>query len=79
MSYHHHSRSQEWERVRSLEDVLALLASVEDRRRVIRAHAWREGDWEAVYAEATAMREELGRLKRVLSERWEELFCETQT
>ena len=70
------SRSEAWERVRGLEDVLALLASVEDRRRVIRVHAWREGDWGQVYVEATAMAGELARLKGLLAARWEELFGE---
>ena len=68
------SRCQGWERVRTLEDVLALLSQVDDRRRVIRAQAWNEGDWGTVYAEATAMREELAQLKALLSGRWKELF-----
>jgi len=69
------SRSEVWARVRDLEDVLALLAWVDDRRRVIRIQAWREGNWEAVYAEATAMQQDLQELRTLLAARWDKLFA----
>ncbi len=68
------SRSSVWLRVRRLEDVLAALAAVDDRRRVIRVQAWNEGDWGTVFAEATAMKEDLADLKALLACRWQELF-----
>ena len=64
------SRSKGWDNVRTIEDLLALLASIDDRRRVIRIHAWREGSWDAVYQESTAMRHELAQLKTELSAAW---------
>jgi len=58
-----------------LEDAGAILEAIDERRRVIREHAWRQsGNWEQVYVEATRMRGEIERLKELLSARWEELF-----
>jgi hypothetical protein len=68
------SQSEAWRRVRALEDVLALLAEVDDQRRVIRIQAWHEGSWERVYLEATAMRATLARMREILAARWEELI-----
>lgn len=68
------SRGPEWERVRGLEDALALLSNVEDRRRVIRVQAWHQADWGRVFVEATRMKKDVARLKELLSSRWEELF-----
>ena len=47
-------RAEAWERVRSCEDVLAVLAEIETRRKVIRVQAWHRGDddqliWRAVH------------------------------
>lgn len=64
--------------MRTLENALALLSQIDDRRRVIRAQAWHEADWAQVYAEATAMRRDLLKLKGLLSERWGELFAEVE-
>lgn len=69
------SRSKEWDRVRQIEDLLALLSAIDDRRRIIRTHAWREGSWDAVYQESTAMRHELAQLKTELSAAWSTLHA----
>ena len=73
------SRAEAWERVRSLENLLALLDGVDERRRVIREQAWHEGSFDAIFEEATAMRDDLTQLKRQLSERWETLMGEAQS
>jgi uncharacterized protein (UPF0335 family) len=72
------SRDEAWDRVRSLETLLALLSVIEDRRRVIRAHAWREGSWQQVFEEATAMGHDLKLFRDTLSERWHELMDDAQ-
>jgi hypothetical protein len=72
------SHTEAWDRVRSLENVQALLASVDARRRLIRTHAWREGSWDVVFAEATAMRDELAALRQQFSEFWEQLVGEAR-
>jgi hypothetical protein len=58
--------------------LLALVEIVDERRKVIRVQAWHEGNWTAVYQEATAMKKELEELKAVLSARWEELYTPLQ-
>jgi hypothetical protein len=73
------SRGPEWERVRGLEDAIAILEAVDGRRRVIREHAWHQsGNWGQVYAEATRMKKDIERLKELLVSRWEELFERAQ-
>jgi hypothetical protein len=67
------SHTEAWDKVRSLEDIQALLASVDARRKLIRTHAWREGSWDVVFAEATVMRDELEALRERLTECWEDL------
>lgn len=64
-------RSEAWQKVRDLEDVLALVTYVDDHRRVIRAHAWRQGDFGAIFREATAMDNDIQRLREALSELWQ--------
>jgi hypothetical protein len=61
--------------VRSLEDVQALLDRVDERRQVIRAQAWHEGSFDAIYEEATRMKGDLAALKAALAARWEELVA----
>lgn len=68
------SRGKAWQRVQSLEELLALVQQVDDHRRVIRRQAWREGSWEQVFQEATAQGKALARLRAALSERWHELM-----
>jgi hypothetical protein len=68
------SRSREWQRVRDLENALALLDRVDERRRVIRQQAWGEGSFDAIYEEATVMTDDIAGLKDLLSARWGELF-----
>jgi hypothetical protein len=70
------SRSEEWDRVRKLEDALALLCQATERLRIIRVQAWNQGDWARVYAEATGAQQNLSNLKKLLSDRWGELFAE---
>jgi hypothetical protein len=72
------SRSVHWQRVRHLEDILAILERIDDRRRVIRAHLWRQGDLQAAYVEATQMKEDIRLLKEELSTRWGELYSAAQ-
>jgi hypothetical protein len=72
------SRDEKWERVRGLENLLALLDGIDERRRVIREQAWHEGSFDAIFEEATAMRDDLARLKAQLSERWETLMEEAR-
>lgn len=64
------SRCEAWDRVRAAEELLALLCVLAGRCQVIRVQAWHEGSWSAVFAEATAMRDELGELKGELSAVW---------
>jgi hypothetical protein len=61
-----------------LEDALALVSQINERRRVIRALSYHETNWDQVHSEATAMRRDLLKLKGILSERWEELFAEIE-
>ena len=72
------SRSNAWNRVRDLEDVQALLERVDERRRVIRVQAWNEGSYDAIYEEATRMKEDLAQLKQALAVRWEVLVNQAQ-
>ncbi len=72
------SRGSAWQRVQSLEELLALVGQVEGHRRVIRQQAWHEGSWQQVFVEATAQGRELARLRAVLSERWYELMDDAE-
>lgn len=72
------SRDDAWKRMRSLEELLMLVGQVEGHRRVIRRHAWREGNWQQVFVEATEQGKELSRLRAVLSERWHELMDDAE-
>jgi hypothetical protein len=64
--------------VRSLEEWLTLVGQIEERRRVIRRHAWREGSWQQVFIEATEQGKTVSRLRAVLSERWHELMDDAE-
>ena len=68
------SQSEEWRRVRSVEDLLALVEAVDDRSKVIRVQAWNQGSWEQVLEEATLMRRDVGRLREAVRRVWEELY-----
>jgi len=70
------SRGPAWQRIRDLEDALALLEEIDDHRRVARVQLWRQGDLVTAYAEVTAIGRPLAALKRTLSERWHELMSE---
>lgn len=72
------SRSREWERVRSLEECLGLLALIEDRLRTIRVQAWSEGSWDQVFADSIKALEELETLKARFSDCWTELIEQAQ-
>jgi coenzyme F420-reducing hydrogenase delta subunit len=67
------SRSQAWEHVRLLENILARLGRARQRSNVIRIHAWREGSFDAIFDEVTAQAKELDCIRDVLSEKWEDL------
>ena len=61
------SRGPEWKRVRGLEDAGAILEAIDERRRVIREHAWRQsGNWEQVYVEATRMRGDYSEIEGII-------------
>lgn len=68
-----HARSEGWERLRTLEDVMALLLDVDQQRARIKRAAWVAGHNE-IYQAAQQQAEELGRLRARLSARWHELF-----
>jgi len=68
------SRSKDWKRIRSLENALAILKDIEDRRQVVRQQIWHEGDLTVAFAEITAMGADLQRFKDTLSSRWYELM-----
>jgi hypothetical protein len=68
------SRSAHWEPVRTLEDALALLHAIEERRAIIAEQLWNEGDLQAAYVEAAAMETDIERFRTALSQQWEELF-----
>ena len=69
------SRCEAWDRVRSVEELLALLSVAAGRCQVIRVQAWHEGSWATVFAEATAMREELGELRGEMAAVWARLHA----
>jgi len=69
-----HSSDKRWKDIRELETLLALLSSLEHHRAIIEVQAFNEGSYDAIYDEALAMEQELARLHRELSARWEELF-----
>ncbi len=66
------SRSRAFRRMERVEDALALLVDIDDRRKVIRAQAWNRGSWEQVFVEASGMVGEIERLKRELVVVWKE-------
>lgn len=70
------SRNAAWDRVRNVEDVLAMLSRVEDRRKVIRLQAWHQGSFPAIYEEATRMQGELAELRELLGQVWRVWFAQ---
>jgi hypothetical protein len=63
----------------SIEDALALLSEIDDQRKVIRVQAWNQGDWARVFAEATAMKPKIERLRETLVAGWERWMKEQVT
>lgn len=70
-----HARSDDWQRLRTLEDIMALLIDVDEQRVRIKRAAWATGHTE-VYQAAERQAKELEKLRARLSERWHELFGE---
>ncbi len=73
------SRSRDWQYVRSLEDIKALLLRIDARRAIIRKQAWHGTTREslnAIFDEATAMRAELAELKSAIDTIYQQLFTE---
>lgn len=64
------SRSTAWERVRCLEDLMALVDQCQDHARVLYKQGWHEGSWDAVYDEAVALRRKLDTLHHELADTW---------
>lgn len=69
------ARSEDWERLRTLEDILALLQDVDEERVRIKRAAWETGQKD-IYQASERQRAALERLKARLSARWYELFGE---
>lgn len=67
------SRGNEWQTLRKLEDVLAILADVNEARAEIKREAWRYGI-EAIFEATNRQQAALERLKETLSQRWHELM-----
>jgi hypothetical protein len=67
------ARSDDWQRLRTLEDILALLQDVDEQRAAIKRAAWVAGHGE-IYQASKKQAERLERLKARLSARWHELF-----
>jgi len=70
------SRCADWERIRTLEDALACISSAEDLRQVMRAQAWHQGDFDAIFDAAEDQGEPLAELRTTLKARWDELYEE---
>jgi len=70
------SRGATWQAVRNVEDLLAVLARIEDRRRVIRLHAWQRSSWDAIYDESVAMRVDLDDLRDYLGQVWQQVYTQ---
>ena len=66
--------SQPWRVERESLDVRALMVELEDRRRVIKEHAFHEASWDAVFDEACA----IGPLLRKLEREWAAWYCQIQ-
>jgi len=64
-----------WQAIGQVEDALALLSDVQERQRVITRQAWRQGSFEAIFEEATAMERSLVELRRFLSDEWQGLVA----
>jgi len=68
------SKTPAWHAVHTLEDLLALVNQIDERRRVIRVQSWHEGSWRSVYVEATAMKNELAQLQDLLRDTWADVY-----
>jgi len=73
-----HWRSSEWGCVHDLEDVMARLADIDNHRLIIKRHAWREGSWHQVFAEASAQGRDIEELRQAFSELWHKWIAETK-
>lgn len=71
------SRSPEWQRLTTLEDVIALLLDVDEERVKIKRTAWDIGQAD-IYQASERQRKALERLKARLSERWHYLMEDLQ-
>lgn len=69
------ARSEDRQRLRTLEDVLALLIDVDEERVRIKRTAWETGQAE-VYQASERQRKALERLKARLSDRWHYLMSD---
>lgn len=67
------ARSSDRERLRTLEDVIALLLDVDQERVTIKRTAWELGQPD-IYQASERQRKALERLKAALSDRWHYLM-----
>jgi len=72
------SRCDDWDRIRELEDLLALLDAAADHALVIRTQAWHEASWRQVFVECTALQEALATVQAELSAWWRRLHAQAQ-
>ena len=71
------SRDAQWQHVRDVEDMLALVNAIDVRRRCIRAHAWHgrnAASLDRIFDEATAMAAEIHILRTELGAVWKDLY-----
>lgn len=64
--------SHEWSGARSLEDMLALLADIDDDRKGIKQLAFTQGDAE-IFRFSQAQRHSIGKLRQALSDHWQQI------
>lgn len=68
----------DWQRVQTLEDLMATLVAIDDLARCVRTHAWRQGDWQTVFRCADDIMANTAVLRREMSERWNSLVAQAQ-
>ena len=74
MTSYHSRTAKEWQIVREVETLQALLDDADGCLSCIRSHAWTEGSWKQVYIEANNARASIQAVHEWLAERWQELY-----
>jgi hypothetical protein len=68
----------DWQRIQTLEDLMAKLVAIDDLAQCVRTHAWRQGDWRTVFRCADDILANTAVLRREMSARWESLINEAR-